>query len=283
MTAASDPAEPAPPEGAGSEAGAPPGSGVLQRAVRVLEVLAAAEQPQSVRAIATSSRLSKSSVQRLLAELASVELATQDPVSRRYRLGPRALALGVAYQRRMDVRQVALPHMAALRDTTGETVGLSVALGDQLLHVDQVESALGLHARLDIGRPLPLWSGAPARLLLAVRPDEEIAEIVRQRKHADLVPVNPPEPGSLLREVEAVREAGHARAFEETLPGVNTMSVPVLGAHGDLMAVLSVTAPSIRLPAARMDQLLPVVSATARAIGAELGWTEAMGGPGSRG
>ncbi len=68
--------------------------------------------------------------------------------------------------------------MAALRDATGETVGISVALADQLLHVDQVESELGLHARLDIGRPLPLWSGAPARLLLAVRSDEEIAEIV---------------------------------------------------------------------------------------------------------
>lgn len=257
--------------------------GVLQRAVRVLEVLAAADQPQSVRAVAELTGLSKSAVQRLMAELVSVDLATQDPVSRRYRLGPRALALGVAYQRRMDVRQAALPHMAALRDATDETVGLSVALADQLLHVDQVESTLGLHARLDIGRPLPLWSGAPARLLLAVRPDAEIAEIVRQRKHADLVPVNPPDPEQLLQEVDAVRRAGHARAFEETLPGVNTMSVPVRGATGDLMAVLSVTAPSIRLPAETMDRLLPQVTATAEAISAALGWRGAMGLPEPRG
>lgn len=246
--------------------------GVLHRAVQVLEVLAAAEQPQSVRALAEQAGLSKSAVQRLLAELVTVELATQEPVSRRYRLGPRALALGVAYQRRMDVRQVALPQMTRLRDESGETVGLSVALADQLLHVEQVESTWGLHARFDIGRPLPLWSGAPARLLLAVRPDTEIEEIVRQRKHADLVPINPPEPERLLREVREVRRVGHARAFEETLPGVNTMSVPVLGAHGDLMAVLSVTAPSIRLSAVTMDELLPQVCTVAEAISTQLGW-----------
>lgn len=255
------------------------GGGTLARAVLVLEALAAAESPQPVRGVAELTGLSKSSVQRLLAELESVDLATQDSTTRQYRLGPRALALGMAYQRRVDVRRAAYPHMVALRDATGETIGISVALADQLLHVEQVESELGLHARFDIGRPLPLWSGAPARLLLAVRSDEEIDGIVARRDHADLVPVNPPPSKQLLADVAAVRQMGHARAFEETLPGVHTMSVPVRGGSGDLVAVLSVTAPSIRLPADRMDDLLPQVSRTAAAVSKDLGWRGAPGLP----
>lgn len=255
------------------------GRGTLARAVLVLEVLAAAETAESVRGLAELTGLSKSSVQRLLVELVSVDLATQDATTRRYRLGPRALALGMAYQRRVDIRRAAYPHMVALRDATGETVGISVALADQLMHIEQVESEFGLHARFDIGRPLPLWSGAPARLLLAVRPDEEITEIVARRDHADLVPVNPPSSEQLLADVAAVRRMGHARAFEETLPGVHTMSVPVRGASGDLVAVLSVTAPSIRLPAERMDDLLPQVSRTSAAVSKDLGWRGAAGLP----
>lgn len=245
--------------------------GVLQRAVRVLEALAAARQPLSIRSLAETTGLSKSAVQRLLADLVATELASQDPITRQYHLGARTLALGMAYQRRVDVRRAALPHMERLRDATGETVGISVGLADQMLHVDQIESESPLRAHFDIGRPLPLWSGAPARLLLAVRSDEEIRRILSERLDADVAPVNPPSADEFIRDVQAVRTAGHACAFEETLPGVATMSVPVYGPRGDLAAVLSLTAPSSRLTRQRVEQLLPVVLRSAAAISAELG------------
>ena len=250
---------------------APPARGVLRRAVHLLDVLAAADRSASVRTLAEQCGLSKSAVQRLLSDLVDLELAIRDPMTRRYRLGPRALALGIAYQRRLDVRQVALPHMTRLRDAIDETVGISVGLADQLLHVDQVESTQALNARLDIGRPLPLWSGAPARVLLAARPEPEIRRVLAERRHAALVPVNPPATATLLADVEGVREAGYAVALEETIAGVHTMSVPVAGADGKLAAVLSVTAPSIRLPRERMDALLPQLLATAAAVSADLG------------
>jgi DNA-binding IclR family transcriptional regulator len=45
----------------------------------------------------------------------------------------------------------------------------------------------------------------------------------------------------------------------------------VYGPRGDLAAVLSLTAPSIRLTRQRVEQLLPVVLRSAAAISAELG------------
>jgi IclR family acetate operon transcriptional repressor len=245
---------------------------LLQRAVRILDTLAAAQKSRSVRALAEETGLSKSAVQRILADLVATELASQDPTTRQYHLGARTLALGMAYQRRVNVRQAALPHMVALRDSAGETVGISVGLADQVLHVDQVESESPLRAHFDIGRPLPLWSGAPARLLLAVRSDEDIRRILAERHGTDLTPVNPPTPEALIEDVQSVRAAGYACAFEETLPGVSTMSVPVFGAAGELTAILSLTAPSTRLTPERVTDLLPEVLRSAAAISADLGY-----------
>lgn len=256
------------------EPAVPMTKGVLRRAVAVLDALAAHEAPPTVRVIAEHCELSKSAVQRILVELEGVDLALQDPVSRRYRLGPRALALGVAYQRRLSVRHVALGPMAALCDSVKETVGLSVGYADRLLHVEQVEPEHDLNARFQLGRPLPLWSGAPARVILAARPEQEVRRVLEDCAHADIEPVNPPPPDTFQREVETARRVGHARAFEETLVGVNTLSVPMRGAHGDLVAVLSITAPSARLPASRMDALLPRLTRTASDISAQLGYRD---------
>jgi hypothetical protein len=56
------------------------------------------------------------------------------------------------------------------------------------------------------------------------------------------------------RDCRPLGAAGFACAFEETLPGVSTMFVPVCGATGELTAVLSLTAPSIQLTRERVDE-----------------------------
>ncbi|WP_345609812.1 IclR family transcriptional regulator [Pseudonocardia adelaidensis] len=247
-------------------------SELLRRAVQVLEVLRVSDDALSIRQVADRAGLSKSTVQRLLRELVDTDLAGQDPVTQRYRLGPRTLALGVAYQRRLNLRQAALPHMGRLRDAAGETVGLTVAFGgDQMMHIEQLESVSELRATFDIGRPLPLWSGAPSRLFLAARPDEDIRRILDQHDPSEITPINPPEPAALFADVQNVRAQGYAVAVEETLPGVSTLSAPIRAAGADLVATLSLTSPSSRLTEDAIRSLLPELLRTARAISADLG------------
>ncbi|HEX6447404.1 MAG TPA: IclR family transcriptional regulator [Streptosporangiales bacterium] len=246
-------------------------SELLRRAVDVLETLRVGEVGLSIREVAAEVGLPKSTVQRLLKDLVETDMATQDSVTRRYRLGPRTLALGMAYQRRLDVRTVALPHLTRLRDAYGETAGVSVAIGDELMHLDQVESTSTLRATFEVGRPLPLWSGAPSRVLMADMPDEEVRRIVSDRDHADVRPVNPPSPEELLEAVRETRRTGHAVAFEETIPGVNTLSVPVRGHAGRVAATFSLTGPSSRFDAAAMRAALGGLLDAASAVGVELG------------
>jgi len=179
-------------------------------------------------------------------------------------------SLGTAYQRRLDVRTVALPHLVALRDDLEETVGLSVLIGEELLHVEQAESRSALRATFEVGTPLPLWSGAPSRVLMTELSDADVSRIARRRGGRQVQPVNPPEPSVLLAAVRVARQEGHAMAFEETLPGVNTVSVPIDGPAG-VAAALSVTGPATRFDRHAMSRSLPGLTATATWIGGALG------------
>ncbi|HEY8457411.1 MAG TPA: IclR family transcriptional regulator [Actinopolymorphaceae bacterium] len=246
-------------------------SELLGRAVKVLDVLGRAETDLAIREIASRVSLPKSSVQRLLRSLVQTEMAIQDPTTRRYRLGPRTLALGMAYQRKVNVRAVAMPYMARLRDRTGETVGLSIPVGEEMLHVDQVESSAELRRTFEIGRPYPLWAGAPSRLVLAGMPDEDVERIAKERKNGGVSPVRPLSPEDLMQAVRRARNDGYAAAFEETIAGVNTVAAPVVGDSNQVVATISVTGPTVRFSWQAMEAILHDLLHTAEAISIKIG------------
>lgn len=247
-------------------------SEMVRRAADVLDVLARGDERLSVREIAAECALSKSAVQRLLSALVDTGLATQDPVTRRYGLGPRTLVLGTAYQRTIDLRRTALPHMTRLRDATGETVGLSVAVGEDLLHIEQVESRSELRRSFEIGRTLPLWCGAPSRMLLADMPAEQAERIAHDRRPAAVVPTAPPDAEDLLRSVEESRRRGFAVACGETIAGVNTVAAPVRGGDDRTLATISVTGPASRMSPERMQHLVADLLRCVGAVSALLGY-----------
>ncbi len=243
----------------------------LRRAVQTLDTLSRSEGDLSIREIAETAEVSKSSVQRILAALVETGLAVQDARTRRYGLGPRTLVLGTAYQKQFDLRSVALPHLTRLRDLTGETVGLSVAVGDELLHIEQVESLSPLRRSFEIGRTLPLWCGAPSRLLLADLPDDEVERIVRARKASAVDPSDPPSAEVLIASVRESRRTGFGVAVGETIAGVTTAAAPLRGATGRTVATLSVTGPSTRLDAPALERVVPLLVETSATVSGLLG------------
>src|ERR671929_2171998 len=69
--------------------------------------------------------INASNASRLLATLGAAQLVEQVPGTGRYRLGAGALRLGNAVLARLDLREVARPHLVALAAETGETATLS--------------------------------------------------------------------------------------------------------------------------------------------------------------
>ena len=69
--------------------------------------------------IARRSGMTPSTVSRQLGTLAAAELVERIPANGRYRLGIRLVQLANAVLSRLDVREVARPHLVSLVDATG--------------------------------------------------------------------------------------------------------------------------------------------------------------------
>ena len=134
---------------------------VLRRAAAALDEIAAS--PGQLRLVDLGGRLglAKSTVRRLLVGLVEIGFATIDEEGR-ISLGERLLGLGGADD--ASIAMLFRPTLDRLARATGETVDLSVLRGQQMLFIDQVQSAHRLRAVSAVGSG-SRWSPRPTARL----------------------------------------------------------------------------------------------------------------------
>ena len=112
---------------------------VIDRMMKLLDVLAAHPEPLGLKQIAQYTALHPSTAHRILSALAGGRLVDRvEPGS--YRLGMRLLELGNLVRSGISVRELALPVMRELHAHTGETVNLSVRHDDEIVYVERTSS-----------------------------------------------------------------------------------------------------------------------------------------------
>jgi IclR family transcriptional regulator, acetate operon repressor len=220
--------------------------------------------------VATALGLSKAVVHRTLTTLVAKGLLEVDATSRRYRVGPAVLALGLRYADALDVRQLAAPSLRSLSDLTGETATLSIRSGDERVYVDQVRPDREVQMSVTIGRGYPLHAGASSKAFLAFLPEpERRAELERALEPLTAQTVTTPT--ELEAELEAIRHRGYARSVEERQSGAASVAAPVLDHRGSPVAVLSVCGPMERLTP-RVDQIADHLLAETHRLSNRLGY-----------
>src|SRR5690606_9774820 len=110
---------------------------------------------------------------RILSALCGRELLEIDENTRRYALGRQALALGMAFLDRVDIRDLAREPMRRLTRLTNETTTLSIRVRDSRVYVDQVTPPRDVKMTVQIGAPFPLHAGSSSKAFLAFLSPEE--------------------------------------------------------------------------------------------------------------
>src|SRR5712691_5813539 len=141
--------------------------GAVQRAFSVLDTLAESDTELGTNEIARRTGINASTVSRLLATLVAGGLVEHVQDSGRYRLGMRLLQLGNVVLARLDLRQIARPHLHALVESTGETATLSAPGERDAVTVDFVQSPASVQGVAHLGRPSIAHATATGKVLLA--------------------------------------------------------------------------------------------------------------------
>ena len=241
--------------------------GAVDRALTVLDTLAAGAGDLGTNEIARRSRINPSTVSRLLATLARAGYVDHVATTGRYRLGPRLLELGNRVADRLDLREVARPHLHALAAETGETVTLSAPGDPDAVTVDFVQSTSSVQSVARLGRPSISHATATGKVLLAFGdvslPPGPLRAFAR-RTITDR--------RQLAAEVDRVRARGWAEAVEEREDDLSAVAAPVFASGGELVGIVGVQGPASRFGAdARHSARAPLLE-RARAVSQALGW-----------
>ncbi|MGH9137193.1 MAG: IclR family transcriptional regulator [Acidimicrobiales bacterium] len=205
--------------------------GVLDKAVLVLEALAGGGR--SLSELVATTGLPRATAHRLAVALEAHELVRRDGDGR-FTLGLRLAALGQAAAGAFPLAQLARPALERLRDDTGESVQLYVRDGDRRRCVASLDSPNELRTIVPVGSLLPLDRGSAGRVL---------------NGHT------------------AAARRGWAESVAEREPGVASVSAPVRGPDGSVVAAVSVSGPIDRTTRQPGRRYAEAVTRAAKAIG----------------
>jgi len=250
------------------------GSGPVQsvdRAVAILEILAR-DGEAGVTEVARELGVHKSTASRLLAALDRRELVAQDTSRGKFRLGVGLLRLAGAAGRGLDLTQESRPVCRALAHEVGETVNLAILSGRDALYLDQAAGPATLSPHNWAGQRIPLHATSDGKVLLAYRPAAEVLEhlVPPLERFTEHTTTALPEFG---RQLARVRERGYATAVDELEDGLTAVAAPVRNAEGTVVASISASGPSFRIPAGRTGAVADSVRRAAAEISHRLGWS----------
>ncbi len=236
-------------------------------AVDILELLATTDV-LGPRAIAARLEAPKSTVHRILEELGAIGVLTTDGEGL-YRIGTRFHAIATASVANMDLVQAAQPVLKALMEETGETAILAVAKQDGAVIVTRVVSSNPIQYVVDLGRHVPLHSGAVGKAILAWLPSDQraayLAGPLQAFTNRTIV-----DPARLEAVLDVARTRGYVESWGELVRGAFGVAAPVWDRSG-IVGAIGVTAPDARINPRSVEVLGRCVRAAAAKVSLALG------------
>jgi DNA-binding IclR family transcriptional regulator len=206
--------------------------------------------------------LSKASTYRVLHSLRKCQWVVCEPDTGMYRIGYRIMELGLTLLSNTTIEVVSKPYLTELRNITGETVGLSILVGNESMFIEETQSTRDLRYITPMGKKIPLWFGSIGKVILASMNDDQLAvlwdELVRSGescfpsgKEFDI--------DKLRTELVTIKKQGYAVSIEEREPGASAV------------AAVNIVGPSERLNKDILKKYGTLVRETAENITRQMG------------
>jgi IclR family transcriptional regulator, acetate operon repressor len=255
----------------GARSGVPPIL-VLQKIKQVLECFTIDNPELSLQQITKATGLPPSTCQRLVHNLVREGFLDRD--DDRFRIGLGLVRWAAPGSFGLDLVQLTRPILRDLRDETGETACLYVRDGGFRTVVALAETRHVVMRLFMVGMVMVLHAGSAGKVFMAFDPAARRAAVSQGLTR--LTPRTTVDIDLLDKQLEEVRELGYSASFEERDAGAASISAPVFGMSGELIAVLGIGAPTQRLGPTDVGRLAPAVQAAAERASRQLGFRPAL-------
>ena len=243
-------------------------AGGINRALDLLEVLARGG-PVPLAVLTETARCGKAAALEALHALQARDFVIQDEANGLWRLGARWAVLGSAASEQGALAATAMPFLIGLGHATGENVYMRVREGLEVETAAIYQTDPNLRIYTEVGKRMPLHAGS-GRLLLAHAPEAVQTQVLAQRLQR-YTPSTRIDPTWIAADLHRIRQRGYVITDSEIVAGTVTVGAPVRDASGQVIAVMLIAAPSLRMRPPRPRGLLPAVLEACRKLSRALG------------
>lgn len=262
------------PEAAGGRSS---GLSSVRNAARLLREFAG-ERELGVSEVARRLGVGTSTAFRLLSTLSEERLLERADAPGRYRLGMTMYELGATVVPHTGLHEAAVPVLANLRHSTGETVQLAVLDHLEVVFIERLESPQTLQFVAGVGHRIPAHASSTGKVMLAYLPAAVLAARLEDWKPVRFTRHTIASKGALLADLRRVAARGWAQNVEESALGAISLAAPIRDGDGDVVAALSVVLPVSRADQSTVRRCTAAALAAAESISRRLGWAPASGG-----
>ncbi|WP_407333395.1 IclR family transcriptional regulator [Enterovibrio sp. 27052020O] len=237
----------------------------IARVLEIIEAISRAERPPTPLELSIMLDIPKPSIHRLLQQLERdgfVQTNLRGNLIPAKRLHD--LALGVMHTAQFkSMRQAILQKLA---DEIGETCGISLPNGINMIYYDRVQTNWPLQINLPIGSHTPIWCTASGKLYLSSMPKRRRQRLINNLSLERQARNTITDPIELERTLNEVAENECGIDNEEFIDGMVAISVPIRNEQGQLHACLFTHAPVFRRSLDEMLHFKPQLQRAAREL-----------------
>lgn len=240
---------------------------VIERMMTLLDALAGSTEPMGLKQLAAECSLHPSTAHRILASMTAARFVERHDGGA-YRLGIRLLELGHLVKTRINLREIALPHMQSLHEELGEAVNLAVRRDDQIVYIERTSSGRSkVRVVYLVGDSAPLHLTSIGKLFLADAGPEWTRQYAKRTGLPGKTEHSLTTLPALEKDLDWVRRHQLANDLQEAEVGLRCIGAPIRDDEGVLVAGLSVSAPTERHQADWAQKVADAAQAISRALG----------------
>ncbi|MDR3562782.1 MAG: IclR family transcriptional regulator [Negativicutes bacterium] len=200
----------------------------------------------SIAELAKITGLNKSTVHRILNELAECDFVVKDEIQKKFRLGYQIISLATKIQLTDYLFELSKDKMKYLNDLSGETISLVALNHHEGVYVGKVEAKNQIALRFKVGWKLPLYCTSSGKAILANQNTEFLDSYfsnIELKKYTENTIVDQ---SRLEAEFETIRKQGFAMDIMEHNPDIICISAPIFLGNKQCIGTIGIVAPSYR-------------------------------------
>ncbi|WP_255408266.1 MULTISPECIES: IclR family transcriptional regulator [Petrotoga] len=242
----------------------------MRKVLEVLDYIVYSPKPVYATEIAREFDMSISNAYKYLDDLHKGGLLSKNS-DKSYFPSFKLVEYGSIILKKINLREIAHPHLVDLMVKTGQTVHLAIKEGYEGIYVEKIEGPNSLPMMSRIGMKINLYATAFGKAILAHLPEEEIEEYLENVELKKRGKNTITDPNKLKNELKKIRERGYAIDNEENEIGIYCMGAPIFNYDKKVMAGVSISMSASRAEEEKVDEYIRYVKECAKNISKLLG------------